>query len=73
MGRDRSKDVRHGPRVIDLDLLFYGELIMDEPELTIPHPRLAERRFVLAPLCEIDPMFVHPRLGLAIKDLLDRL
>ena len=73
MGRDRTTDVRNGPRIIDLDVLFFGQVIMDDPALTLPHPRLAERLFVLGPLNEIDPEFVHPTLGLAIKELFQRL
>ena len=69
MGRDRTTDVRNGPRIIDLDVLFFGQIVMDDPALTLPHPRLAQRLFVLGPLNEIDPEFVHPRLGLAIKEL----
>ncbi len=73
MGRDRTTDLRNGPRIIDLDVLFFGQVVMDDPRLTLPHPRLAERSFVLRPLCEIDPQFVHPTLGIAINDLLQRL
>jgi 2-amino-4-hydroxy-6-hydroxymethyldihydropteridine diphosphokinase len=73
MGRDRTTDVRNGPRIIDLDVLFFGQVVMDDPALTLPHPRLAQRLFVLGPLNEIDPEFVHPTLGLAIKELFQRL
>jgi 2-amino-4-hydroxy-6-hydroxymethyldihydropteridine diphosphokinase len=63
-GRDRTREpVRWGPRVLDLDLLLFGDRLVDEPGLEIPHPRLHERSFVLAPLCEIAPQLVHPRLG----------
>ena len=55
LGRDRGKEVRFGPRVIDLDVLLYGELAIAEPDLEIPHPRLLERAFVLVPLAEIAP------------------
>jgi 2-amino-4-hydroxy-6-hydroxymethyldihydropteridine diphosphokinase len=51
-----------GPRTIDLDIIYYNQTIMEVPGLTIPHPRLAERNFVLAPLVEIAPDFVHPIL-----------
>jgi len=55
MGRDRANEVRWGPRVIDLDVLVFGEQIIDEPGLSIPHPRLHTRVFVLEPLCELAP------------------
>ncbi len=61
LGRVRSE--RYGPRTIDLDLLLYGDEIVDEPGLRVPHPRLAERRFVLEPLAELDPGLVVPGLG----------
>jgi 2-amino-4-hydroxy-6-hydroxymethyldihydropteridine diphosphokinase len=58
LGRD--EDNRSGPRTIDLDILFYGERVINDPELVVPHPRLHQRRFVLMPLSELDPLFVHP-------------
>jgi 2-amino-4-hydroxy-6-hydroxymethyldihydropteridine diphosphokinase len=54
-GRDRSKEVRWGPRTLDLDLIAYDDVAMQKPELTLPHPRLFERAFVLVPLAEISP------------------
>lgn len=63
---------RFGPRTIDLDLLLYGDEVVDEPGLTVPHPRLAERRFVLEPLAELDPALVVPGLG-AVSVLLSKL
>jgi len=62
LGRTRDGP-RYGPRTIDLDLLLYGEEIVDEPGLRVPHPRLAERRFTLEPLFELDPGLVIPGAG----------
>jgi len=58
-----------GPRTIDIDILFAGDTVLDTPELVIPHPRLAQRNFVLVPLCEIAPEFRHPVLGKTIREL----
>lgn len=68
MGRVRRE--RWGPRVIDLDLLFYGSLIVRSAPLTLPHPRLAQRRFVLEPLAELAPGFSDPVSGKTIRQLL---
>ncbi len=54
MGRDRSKEIKNGPRIIDLDILLYGNKKIDEPHLKIPHPRMHKREFVLKPLSEIN-------------------
>jgi 2-amino-4-hydroxy-6-hydroxymethyldihydropteridine diphosphokinase len=66
----RLPTVRWGPRRIDMDILFYDKLVIDIPELTIPHPRLHERAFVLVPLADLEPDLVHPVLGAPIKQLL---
>ena len=66
----RLPSIRFGPRKIDLDILFYDDLVLDTPELTLPHPRLHERAFVLVPLADLAPDLVHPVLGQSIKDLL---
>ncbi|HLZ35614.1 MAG TPA: 2-amino-4-hydroxy-6-hydroxymethyldihydropteridine diphosphokinase [Nitrospira sp.] len=68
LGRDEAN--RPGPRTIDLDILFYGERAINEPDLVIPHPRLHLRRFVLMPLSELDPLFVHPILHRSVNQML---
>jgi 2-amino-4-hydroxy-6-hydroxymethyldihydropteridine diphosphokinase len=69
LGRDRATERRWGPRVIDLDLLLFGEEAIDEPGLTVPHPRLADRRFVLEPLCELNEDLTLPD-GTRVRELL---
>lgn len=69
----RTPSERWGPRVIDLDILLYGERALDEPDLTIPHAQLAARRFVLAPLARLCPALVVPGLGRSVSALLDAL
>lgn len=66
----RRRITPHGPRTIDLDLLFYGSAVIRSQELEVPHPRLVERRFVLAPLARIAPEFRHPILHKSITQLL---
>ena len=74
MGRDRSAAVpAKGPRIIDLDLLLMDDVVLNTPELTLPHPAMAERRFVLAPLAEIAPGMVDPRTGRTVAEMLAQL
>ena len=68
----RTKTVKWGPRVIDIDILFYGEEIIDTPELKIPHPYLHERKFTLVPMNEIAPHFLHPVLHLTVNELMKK-
>jgi 7,8-dihydro-6-hydroxymethylpterin-pyrophosphokinase len=69
----RRRGVRFGPRPLDIDLLLWGSRVSAAPELTLPHPRLAERRFVLAPLADIAPDLPVPPGGEPVADLLARL
>jgi len=69
----RQRIDRWGPRTLDLDLLLYDDAVIETGRLTLPHPRMHERRFVLEPLCEIAPQVVHPVLGLTARELLEGL
>lgn len=69
----RKPGVRWGPRVVDLDILLYGDRIVDDYNLKIPHERMHERVFVLEPLCEISPNIKHPVSGISISELLEKL
>ena len=68
MGRVRT--LKNAPRIIDIDILFFNKVILDEPTLTLPHPEIQNRRFVLIPLNELAPNFHHPVLGLSVHELL---
>ncbi|HEY1766881.1 MAG TPA: 2-amino-4-hydroxy-6-hydroxymethyldihydropteridine diphosphokinase [Terracidiphilus sp.] len=72
-GRDRSAGFANGPRTLDLDVLLYGDLVASGYDLKIPHPRLAERAFVLVPLREIAPQAIDPRTGSAVSQYLENL
>jgi 2-amino-4-hydroxy-6-hydroxymethyldihydropteridine diphosphokinase len=69
----RQTTFLYGPRLIDLDILFFDQAIINQPELVIPHPRLAERAFMLVPLTELAPELRHPLLGLTMRDLKNKI
>jgi 2-amino-4-hydroxy-6-hydroxymethyldihydropteridine diphosphokinase len=71
LGRVRTE--KWGPRMIDIDILLFGQEIVDAGDLAIPHPEMHKRRFVLVPINEIAPYVIHPRYGVSMKGLLDRL
>jgi 2-amino-4-hydroxy-6-hydroxymethyldihydropteridine diphosphokinase len=81
LGRNRAEEMvekastgqRYASRAIDIDILFYDDVVIDTAELTIPHPHIAEREFVLTPLCEIMKERRHPLLGLTMAELRDKL
>jgi len=72
-GMGRQEAFRNAPRIIDIDILFYGDRIIKTEELIIPHPRITERAFVLVPLAQIAPGFIHPVNGKSISKLLSEL
>ena len=65
----RKWEIKGGPRIIDLDFLFYGQEIIQDADLIVPHPEIQKRRFVLEPLCEIASYFIHPVFGVSIRGL----
>ncbi len=69
----RKRLVQNGPRTLDIDLLFFGDLVCRTPDLVLPHPRLHRRAFVLIPLCDLAPGLLHPLLGKTIRKLCDQL
>ncbi len=70
---DRVRERRWGPRTIDLDIIFYDDLIINEKDLVIPHKDMENREFVLKPLCDIDENFIHPVLKKSVRELYDGL
>jgi 2-amino-4-hydroxy-6-hydroxymethyldihydropteridine diphosphokinase len=71
MGRVRKE--KRGPRPVDIDIIFFGDEVIDQPGLTVPHPAMQSRRFVLEPLAEIAPAMMHPLLQRSVQDLLNSL
>ncbi len=72
-GLGRNEINRQGPRTMDFDLLLFGQHQIDQPGLTVPHPRLHKRRFVMEPLVELDPAYIHPALHRSMHELLEAL
>lgn len=68
-----QKEFKNGPRVIDIDIIFYSDQVIMTSDLKIPHPKMHERKFVLVPLEELKPDFIHPELRLTVKELLENL
>jgi 2-amino-4-hydroxy-6-hydroxymethyldihydropteridine diphosphokinase len=73
LGRDRSRHVSKGPRVIDIDILLYGRKVIREEQLVVPHPHMKERRFVLVPLLEIEPGLADPETGRPFSEYVEGL
>jgi 2-amino-4-hydroxy-6-hydroxymethyldihydropteridine diphosphokinase len=73
LGRNRSGEVRRGPRTIDIDILLIEGILSDDPDLTLPHPRIGERAFVLVPLLELSPGLADPRTGEPYSAALERI
>jgi 2-amino-4-hydroxy-6-hydroxymethyldihydropteridine diphosphokinase len=71
MGRKRSSGGRYESRIIDIDILLWQNRVISMPGLEVPHPKLADRRFVLEPLCEVAPGAVHPVTGLTVTEMRD--
>jgi 2-amino-4-hydroxy-6-hydroxymethyldihydropteridine diphosphokinase len=70
----RKRDIiKYGPRILDLDIIFFDDLVIDSERLVVPHPRMHQRRFVLRPICDIDPDIMHPLLKKTMQSLLDHL
>ena len=69
----RVRKEKNGPRAIDLDILFYGDLVYESLSLLIPHPKIDERLFVIEPFCDLAPDFVHPGKGLTMAELKDEI
>jgi 2-amino-4-hydroxy-6-hydroxymethyldihydropteridine diphosphokinase len=72
-GMGRARGPKWGPRIIDLDILLYGQEIIQDDNPVVPHPELHKRRFVLEPLCELASYVIHPAFGISIRGLMDRL
>jgi 7,8-dihydro-6-hydroxymethylpterin-pyrophosphokinase len=71
-GRNQD-NIRFGPRILDMDIVLYDEIVMNDPGLVIPHPRMHRRRFVLKPICDIDPYINHPVLHRSMQSLLEEI
>jgi len=69
----RDQDIRFGPRILDMDIVLFDDMVIDTSDLVIPHPRMHKRRFVLQPVCDIDPNVIHPVFNADAKCLLDQL
>jgi 2-amino-4-hydroxy-6-hydroxymethyldihydropteridine diphosphokinase len=72
-GRDRTNAIPNGPRTLDLDILLYGDYVLNTQALQLPHPRMAQRSFVLLPMAEIAPKLIHPELHRSVTQLLQDL